>query len=192
MSRQDIDFRSASVTDAAAIARVQVDTWRDAYVGILPDQCLIDMSDIGAAARWTTAIAENNDPEMFVVAVWNGEVVGFCQGAISEFDVSGPPGAKVDGAGVIHTLYVDPSFQAQGIGTAMMFCVADRLREVGCRSLMLLVLSENRTGRGFYDKLGGVAGEEIPCVVLGNPTHETPYHWPNIATLLDELEAAIS
>lgn len=37
-------IRRATETDAAAIARVQVDSWRSTYKGIVPEQHLISLS----------------------------------------------------------------------------------------------------------------------------------------------------
>ena len=41
MAEFEITVREAEPTDAIGLARVQVETWRDAYVGVLSDDCLL-------------------------------------------------------------------------------------------------------------------------------------------------------
>ncbi len=45
-------IRRADADDAAAIARVYVETWRSAYPGMLPDRVLIGMSVARQQAAW--------------------------------------------------------------------------------------------------------------------------------------------
>ena len=48
-------LRPARPGDAAAIARVHVDTWRSTYAGLLPDRYLVTMSMTRRAAHWGAA-----------------------------------------------------------------------------------------------------------------------------------------
>ncbi len=190
MSRNfEIVIRPVRPTDASGIARVQVDAWRDAYVGLLPDDLLIGMSEVRAAQRWARIIQTETDPRRFSVATCERKVVGFCQGGPVRSD-SGLESVAV-GTGEIYVLYVDPNFQGNGIGTALFFAVADHLRDLGFRSARLLTLSGNRGAQGFYESLGGRAGEDVPSVVMGTPTAETPFEWDDLDALLDRLDEAL-
>jgi hypothetical protein len=53
-------IRRATLEDAAAIARVRVDTWRTAYRGIVPDEFLDNMSYEGNESRWAEMLKEQN------------------------------------------------------------------------------------------------------------------------------------
>lgn len=50
-------IREATIEDAAAIARVHVDSWRAAYAGLMPDSLLASLDIDQRAAGWTRMIA---------------------------------------------------------------------------------------------------------------------------------------
>lgn len=186
---RDIKIRPAASEDAAAVARVQVETWRDAYVGILPDQLLLDLRVVRSAAQWANAISKSRNANLFHVADWNGEVIGFCQGGVRRQDIA-PAGNEAGRIAEVYVLYVDPSFQGLGVGTALMGRVVDGLADAGYGAMVLTVLTENRGGIAFYEKLGGIADLPADCIVMGAKTRETVYRWPDISALQKRLAAA--
>jgi GNAT superfamily N-acetyltransferase len=175
--------------DAIGLARVQIETWRDAYVGILSDDTLIDQDEMRAAVRWTRIASSIEEPERLSVAEVDGDVIGFCHGGEGRRAVT-----KVLGVGdrmaEVYSLYVDPNYQGMGIGRALLRHVAQGLDLDGFESLTILTLEGNRQGRRFYDALGGLEGEAIPSVISGAPVDQTPYVWTNIATLVRHIETA--
>ncbi|MEQ8335272.1 GNAT family N-acetyltransferase [Nisaea sp.] len=186
---RDIRIRSAQSKDASAIARVQVETWQDAYVGILPDRVLLELRAVRSAGLWSNAIAKNRNTDLFQVADWNGEVVGFCQGGPRRQDIAAA-GNEAGEIAEIYVLYVDPSFQGLGVGTALMGRVVDGLSLAGFGALVLTVLSENRGGVAFYERLGGSADLPIDCRVMGAQVEETVYRWADIRALQERLARA--
>ena len=73
-----IRIRRASRSDAAAIARVHVETWQSAYAGLLPDSMLAGMSDVRQAAWWTRLLADPGEARgVFVADDQDMGVVGF-------------------------------------------------------------------------------------------------------------------
>jgi ribosomal protein S18 acetylase RimI-like enzyme len=184
----EITIRPARPSDASAIAQVNVATWRDTYVGILSDDSLTEMNDIRAAGRWSRTISDLRPGESFFVADWEGQIVGFAQGGRPRGGAQ--PSKSGDGRyGELYTLYVDPCFQNMGIGTALFSALADGLRQVGYDALCLMALTQSLRSRGFYESLGGLAEQDIPCVVMGQPVSETLYVWEDLDVLLARLEA---
>ncbi len=51
-----LSIRQARPKDAAAIARVYIDSWHDTYAGVLSKQLLCSMTEKGQGARWRMAI----------------------------------------------------------------------------------------------------------------------------------------
>ena len=49
-------MRRAVPDDAAAIARIHADTWRDTYSGILPDRFLLNMSTTRERGDWSGSV----------------------------------------------------------------------------------------------------------------------------------------
>lgn len=189
MAEHEIFIRPAETGDAVGLAHVQVETWRDAYVGVLSDQALIDMDEMRAAIRWTRVISTVEEPERLSVAVHDGDVVGFCHGGEGRRAVAKAVDRPGEAAEVF-ALYVDPNFQGLGIGRALLGHVAHGLSDDGFDSLTILTLVGNRHGRWFYNALGGVPGDPIPSVVSGNPIDQVPYVWANIETLVRRIETA--
>lgn len=188
MAEIEVGIRPAESGDALGLARVQIDTWRDAYVGVLPDDTLLDLDEMRAAVRWTRVVNTLRAPEALSVAEFEGKVIGFCHGGTGRRTVA----EAVDREGPvaeIYALYVDPSFQGLGIGRALLAAVTRRLIAHGFESLALLTLAANRHGRRFYDHIGGAAGEAIPSVVIGSPADQVPYFWPDMERLVQRLDA---
>lgn len=189
MSNITVSIRPAETSDAIGLARVQVETWRDAYVGVLPDDALIDLDEMRAAVRWTRLVSVLEEPERLSIAEVDGDLVGFCHGGPGRRAVT-----KVVGSGdrmaEVYALYVDPNFQGMGIGRALLRHVAQGFESDGFETVAILTLEANRHGRRFYDALGGIAGEAVPSVVSGAPVDQTPYVWPHISTLVRRIETA--
>lgn len=83
----------------------------------------------------------SRDPELFVVAEDEGEIVG---SAIGGFD-----GRR----GFIYHLAVAPERQGEGIGKALVDHVTEGLKRIGCIRLLLLVDEENTNAQAFYHAL---------------------------------------
>lgn len=189
MKEISVSIRSATTTDAIGLARVQVETWRDAYVGVLPDDSLIDLDEMRAAVRWTRLVSDLEEPDRLSVAEIDGDVVGFCHGGPGRRSVTVATGSG-DRMAEVYALYVDPSFQGLGIGRALLGHVAQSLESDGFEALTILTLEANRHGRRFYETLAGVPGDPVPSVVSGAPVDQTPYVWPDISVLVRRIETA--
>ena len=189
MKQITASIRPAETLDAIGLARVQIETWRDAYVGILPDDTLVGLDEMRAAVRWTRLVAGLEEPERLSVAVVEGDVVAFCHGGAGRRGVPEVFGTS-DRMAEVYALYVDPSYQSLGLGRALLGHVAQGLESDGFDSLTVFTLATNRHGRRFYQSLGGVAGEAMPSVVSGAPIEQTPYVWSDISVLVRHIETA--
>lgn len=72
-----MSVRMATVNDAAAIARVHVDSWRTTYAGIVPDDFLAGLSYASREQRWRELLS---GVSVAWVAEADGAVVGFAAG----------------------------------------------------------------------------------------------------------------
>ena len=101
------------------------------------------------------------DPELFLVAESEGEIVGVIMGAW-------------DGRrGWLHHLAVAPGMRRQGIARALIQAVEEGLREKGCLKVNLLMFDENDAALQLYERLGYVRMDTI--VALGK-TLRVPEH----------------
>jgi ribosomal protein S18 acetylase RimI-like enzyme len=81
-------------------------------------------------------------PDLFLVALHDDYLVGT---AMAGFD-----GHR----GWVYYLGVDPDYQRQGIGTALMKQVEARLIALGCPKLNLQIRANNTEVQAFYESLG--------------------------------------
>jgi GNAT superfamily N-acetyltransferase len=138
--------RHATSADADAIGRVQVETWRTAYAGLLPQET-IDAFDVGARQEmWREGLSRA--PRLgsaTFVAVVDDEIVGFTTVGASHSE---------DGTGELYAIYVDPSSWGTGAGRALIERAEASLRESGFPAALLWVLEGNERAERFYRAAG--------------------------------------
>ena len=146
-------YRPARIADAADIARVQVETWRESYAGLVPDAFLATLSVPAGTARWEEHIAA---PDRVVyVADDGGDVVGFGSGGPAR-DADVP-----EDAGEVYALYVHPAAQRRGHGAALLRSVTAGLAAAGYARAVLWTLAGNAAACAFYAAHAGEP-DEIP------------------------------
>lgn len=148
-------IRPATVADADGIARVHVDTWRDAYAGIIPDEVLAAL-DVDARAQRLRELLAGPDPFTTHVATRAGEVVGFVTfGPYRRQTPGADPRTDLDPrVGEILAIYVHPAHQGAGVGRALMDAAVTELTGRGMTEVRLWVLAENGPSRRFYERYG--------------------------------------
>jgi ribosomal protein S18 acetylase RimI-like enzyme len=167
--------RRAVPADARGIAQVHVETWRSAYAGILPDRVIVQMSVDEKAAAWRQLVQRQNTIEAVIVAeVSDGTIVGF-----ASCGAAGPE-AMADYDGEIHTLYVLPDWQEQGIGRALLCACLRLLAAAAMANAYLWVLADNPS-RFFYQAMGGLRIGERDERLWGAIVHEIAYGWPDLS-----------
>lgn len=175
MSR--IEIRQAVADDADGIARVHVETWRNAYRGIVPDAHLASLDVQKRAQRWREIITETRE-YVFVAVNQSNEIVGWATGGREK------TGDSIH-TGELNGIYVHPSAQGQGMGRKLMQTVARRLAADGHDAMLLWVLTDNAPARRFYEMLGGILlpGSLKDFEIGGIRLSEIAYGWPDIRTL---------
>ncbi|MDY0874383.1 GNAT family N-acetyltransferase [Dongia rigui] len=160
-------IRLAQAEDAAGIARVHVESWRDAYSGVLPDRHLLNLDPERHAIGWTRSLARADDRRHTLVAVADDEVVGFATfGPARE----GRPSAE----GEIYMLYVATDWRELGIGRQLVQAAFVAMWEMGSKAASIWCLEENHAAIGFYKRIDGkrisaprqerVGGADFPVI----------------------------
>jgi GNAT superfamily N-acetyltransferase len=164
--------RQAKLDDAEAIARIEVETWRATYAGILPDRVLIGMSERRQRGAWTGMI-RYRPGDVIVVEQGEAGIVGF-----------GNCGPQRDPAlpypGEIFTLYVAPDAQNRGVGRQLVGALFERLC-VGGRNAALIWVIRANPSRFFYERIGGKFVMTRRIRVGGEPVEAIAYGWPDLA-----------
>lgn len=167
-------IRAARRDEARAIAGIEVDGWRAAYAGILPDRVLVRMSRSRQALSWARELAQGND--VVLVASEPGGLVGF--GSCGTQRLSG-----AGYAGEVYTLYVAQDAQNRGVGRLLLRGLFRTLLDAGHDSALIWVLRANPS-RFFYERLGGRAVLERPIPVGGEPIDAVAYGWSDLRATL--------
>jgi L-amino acid N-acyltransferase YncA len=173
---QTIKIRAAAPSDAPAIGRIHVESWRETYRGALPDALLDNLSAVVRAAMWRGALDHEPPISLYVAELASGDLVGFAGG--------GPRrGSALPNDAEVYAIYLLGAARHHGCGRRLMAALAVALRARGFRSLCLWVLRENVAARRFYERLGGEAVGERTEVDSEHAFDEVAYGWDSLESL---------
>jgi ribosomal protein S18 acetylase RimI-like enzyme len=169
-----ITIRPARPEDARSIARLDVETWRATYAGVLSTSYLVGLSAPRRELGWRNVILR--EPRDVRVAVGDG-------GALLGFGSCGPNRGDRRFAGEVFTLYVAPDWQNQGIGRRLLIALFRRLVAVGRSSAIVWVLRDNPS-RFFYERLGARQVRHKTLGFAGSAIEAVGYGWSDLPGLL--------
>ena len=173
-----MNIRDALTHDAPAIARVHIDTWRDAYRGIVSEGFLARMCYNRTESMVMDRILNEGSIGVVAEDVIDG-IVGFGAGGPER---TGDP----HHAGEIYALYVLPRHQHRGIGRGIIQALVQRLNVLGISSLLVWVLERNPC-RFFYEGIGGVR-ELRRWIKIGDEAfEEIAYGWKDTSIIMHAL-----
>jgi ribosomal protein S18 acetylase RimI-like enzyme len=144
-----VRLREATLADQRAVAALRVQTWRSAYAGIVPAAYLDAMDPLAQGERRAARYAGRPASDVDFVAERGGDLVGFVHGGRYRDDDAPAPQA-----GEVYALYVRPTAQGGGAGTALLAAALLALRAGGLAPVLLWVLADNHSARGFYERHG--------------------------------------
>jgi len=134
-----VTLRPATHTDLDQVVAVFLGCWRS-YAAYLPAALVASMTDDAAVDLWRRVLA---DQDRVVVLAKRSCVV------------SGVVGYSLDGhAGWVQSLYVAPSEQGQGTGSALLRYAARDLSRSGAQEGFLWVFADNVPAVAFYQREG--------------------------------------
>lgn len=175
----DLPLRPAGPGDGAAIAAVQRRAWRAGYRGLLSDAFLDDLDFSYLGAYWTGRATVSPTPRhRLIVAGARGEVHAVVDAGPARDD-DGPVGPDgLPRTGEIRSLYVDPTAQGGGLGTALLDAATDALVAQASTELVLWVVEGNSRARGFYERRAWVDdGGRRATAVADGTLPEVRYRW---------------
>ncbi len=171
-------IRRARVEDAAAIARVHVESWRSTYAGMLPEKMLLKLSSARHEARWWRHVLGRFRRRHYVYVADHETdgVIGFGSAGASR-------DRELTHRGEIYALYLLDEYHGVGIGKALFLALSARLLEERRPSMVVWVLSSNPS-RYFYEALGGRRIATRKGCMGGVEVEETAYGWEDLNQLV--------
>lgn len=187
----EISFRPAVAADAAGIARVHLDTWRERFIPIMtPEQVARkDLNPDSEFARWQARLTR--EPERTTLVAEQGRpnrdgAPGKAPGTVVGFTTGGAPhGDSYDYDAELYQLYVLPAYQSQGIGRVLVRELAVALSAKGFRRMLVWVVTINPAVRFYRDILGGVYLGERPIPEVDGTLIEAAYGWSDLSDLVN-------
>ena len=144
-------FRIAYPNDAAAIAHLHAESWRNTYRGMMSDAYLDGDVFTERLKKWQARFDNPKDNQHIIVALQNDELAGFAC-------VYGADDEKW--GSLIDNLHVRPDLKGQGIGKQLIQKAMDWAREnYPEQGIYLLVFEANEASRRFYEAMGGTNAE---------------------------------
>ncbi|HEV2563026.1 MAG TPA: GNAT family N-acetyltransferase [Rhizomicrobium sp.] len=173
MDQITIAVRAARPDDAAAVARVYIDSWHDTYPAVLPMQMLCAMTPKGQTARWQAAIRARGRETVLVAECEKHGIIGMTSiGPARDGDMG------FDGE--VYTLYVHPSFFGRGVGSLLLDAAFANLRQRGFSSCVIWAHARN-PARFFYEAMGGRLIAERTAKMMGDAVPEAAFGWKRLA-----------
>ena len=168
-------IRPAGPDDAAAVAAIHSESWRQVYRGILPDAYLDNETREERLRYWTTALSAPQQGCFVLLAQRRNNPLGFV--AVRR---PGEPGYDAD----IDNLHIVPGRRGGGVGRRLLGAAAARLLAEGAGSACLRVYDANKAAARFYRRLGGLADATGIDPFAGADMPDTRYGWRDLAALV--------
>jgi GNAT superfamily N-acetyltransferase len=148
----NLKIRRATANDGEAIARLFMRVWRISLKEFVPEGFLEQFQHDIQKQKYAARAA---DPEWLLFVAESG------------FRIVGMIGAKENDSEPllykkqIKSMYVDPNFQSQGIGAALLDRIFLELRGMEVGNVMLWCIKSNERAARFYEKHGGKRIENV-------------------------------
>ncbi|UOR13243.1 GNAT family N-acetyltransferase [Halobacillus amylolyticus] len=171
-------IRKAGRDDAAAIAKISVDTWRATYKGIVSQAFLDQMSYQERTNKWKQKLI---DPKMFsyIAETENGEAVGYANGGV----VRGEASEKL---AELYAIYILPDYQRIGLGERLLKPMVRTCIDHSFDQMVVWVLEGNKAAL-FYKALGAETYDQDTIELAGEKLNLFGYKFKNLNVLLGNL-----
>lgn len=143
-------IREAKISDALSIAKVNVDTWRTTYKGILSDEYLNNLSyeQREQAMKNTINNSTKDGISIFVAEESIGGIVGFSTCGRER-------GNDKTYRGELYSIYIIKEYQNKGVGRLLFNHVQERLLSQKLQPMLIWALEDNKPACNFYEARGG-------------------------------------
>ena len=169
---QAIHIREATPDDLPAIAKVHVLSWKQSFVGIVPDAFLDQLTIENRIEAFGKRFGEPHY-QMYVAELGDVGVIGFADVGDPRYDVG-----EYDAE--LYAIYLFHQFQGKGIGALLFERIKQFLIEQEKNTMYLLAL-EVSPYRPFYEKMGGKLVGERPVKLMDIDFNAVVYGWESLS-----------
>ncbi|MGK0297433.1 MAG: L-amino acid N-acyltransferase YncA [Gammaproteobacteria bacterium] len=155
----DIIIRKATEGDAAGIANVHINSWREAYSKVLSNEYLVDLPlefndryelwmEVTAVATHPTYVAEDQ----------KYGIIGFVSGGNARDE-------KYDGYAEVYSIYLLQKFHRNGTGYKLLKSLFSDFSTTDYSKAYVWVLND-KTYTGFYERSGAIKTNDAKVDVI--------------------------
>lgn len=170
-------IRKATKEDIKGISRVYVDSWRTTYRGLVPDEYLAGLAYEKAEKRWIDFLDNEIEPFIYVAVNEDGKIVGFAAGRRNDDE---------NFNGELYSLYLLKECRGLGTGRLLVSACANHFKGKGIDSMMVWVMEQNKSGVGFYERMGGKEYIRRTSEFGGVLVNDVAFGWKDITKLFVE------
>ncbi len=175
-------IRAARVDDAAAIASVYSQCWRETYAGLLPERIIEARTDVDKRrAEWSERLGMPGAADIVFVNEKVSLVRGFlwiAPRSAAQVRESGP-------GNHLYALYVLAKAHGEGIGRELLCAGAREMVSRGQLVLSLNVLATN-AARTFYEHFGAQYVSKTTIQDGADRWDQCTYEWTDVTALCDD------
>ncbi|WP_244445056.1 GNAT family N-acetyltransferase [Oceanobacillus jeddahense] len=172
-----LQIRKAGEEDIKSIAKVYVDGWKTTYDGLVPDNYLESLTYEEAKQKWISFLSSEKDPFIYIADNNEEGNIGFAAGKRLDND-------KFDGE--LYALYLLPECRGLGTGRQLVSAIAKHFIEKNMDSMMVWVMEQNKSGLGFYERMGGKKYLRRKSEFGGIVVEDAAYGWEDVSVLCRE------
>lgn len=164
------EIRGATIEDAEDIAKINIESWKTTYRGIVNDTFLDGLNYQNRLPGIQKGIQRPEVKIFVAIEKESNKKVGF--------SMYGPCREKnIDADFELYAIYLYEEFQGFGAGKLLFDEGYKAFKEMNYNKMMVSVLAKNKPSCLFYEKMGGQAAE-ADHVDLGNQRYPTAtYVW---------------
>lgn len=169
-----VNVRAATIEDAAEIANVHINSWREAYKDLMPADFLNDrpLYFKNRYQLWKSILSVKDNITFVADCTENG-VIGFINGNKAR-------NQEYEDYAEIYCLYLLKKYHHQKIGFELLKKSFEKFKLRGYSKAYLWVLENNPTIK-FYEKTGGTyKGHILEEDVAGQKMNEQCFVWENL------------
>lgn len=153
-------IRAITLKDIATVQQIAKISWNDTYKNIIPN----DIQHLFLEKAYSnTMLAKRIEKTIFLVAEYEGQVVGFANFTYVD----------EDGDSELTAIYLLPEFQQKGYGKKLLHAGLNKM-PTG-HQLFVYVESKNAVARNFYERFGFEYMEEFDEYFEGHPLSTAKY-----------------
>lgn len=141
----EYSVRTAIIEDASSLAHIIVESWRAAYMEIIPKDEISKYLDIQKRKSQFERYISHG--EIVLIGLHNNIPCGLAFGN-KENDEG------LEKCGSIYSLYIMPEYWGSGIASKLMDNILEILKNQGCKKASLWVFEDNQRAINFYEKSG--------------------------------------